>query len=281
MASRHPLHHRFAGDDVAGLAAGDRADVRDRLLIDPAERHGRDRLGGNLHGVDAFLGLDARVHLLPVHRDREVDGGRRPVRDRSAHSRGVEHEPSGRLEAAHVHVPRADQAPLLAHGDHELDRGVGRIRGAPEAASGARGIRRSRTCRRPRGSWSRRCGSRRRPRRSAWIPVSVPAVSMCVDTIIVSSRVPGSTETRLPISSFVTSQPSSPKRASSSFADGFLVPRRAIDRHELQERAHEPIAVDRLNQRHFPLLRKSPDDSSDLGERHHPVGMKSPSPEQG
>ena len=76
------------------------------------------------------------------------------------------------------------------------------------------------------------------------IPVSVPAVSMCVESSTVSGRVPGRTATRFPMSSMDTVQPRAVKLRRELLADLLLMPGRAVDRDQLEKRLHQSVAVD-------------------------------------
>jgi hypothetical protein len=75
---------------------------------------------------------------------------------------------------------------------------------------------------------------------------------MWVEIMIVPSRVPGRTATRLPMASTDTRQPS-PAKPLQVPPDGLLVTGRAVDGDEVQEGRDQPVPVDGLERLH-PLL---------------------------
>jgi uncharacterized membrane protein YbhN (UPF0104 family) len=123
VAAGFAAHPDLLRDDVDGAAARDRADVRGRLVVDPAERHAGDRGGRDLDRAHALLGRHAGVRRATRDRDFEVG---RPGRAREDEAGGVavEHEPARGADAPEVEVPGAEESDFLADREDDLDRRV-------------------------------------------------------------------------------------------------------------------------------------------------------------
>src|SRR5256885_13733192 len=136
VAARLAANPHLVGDDVGRTAALDAADVRGRLRIYAPEPHARDRLGGDLDRAHAALGRHAGVRRLAVHHDLEVVGAR-GAREGEADGVAVEDEAAPSTHAGQVEVLRAEEAHLLADGEHHVERRMAERALAAHAAAPA------------------------------------------------------------------------------------------------------------------------------------------------
>ena len=65
MASCHPLENDGAGHDVAGLPTHEGADVRNGLLVDPAQGHRATASAATLTALMPFSGSTPACAFLP------------------------------------------------------------------------------------------------------------------------------------------------------------------------------------------------------------------------
>ena len=111
-------------DDVAGAAARDRADVRGRLLVDPAEPQVGDRARGGGDRGAALLRHHPGVRRPAVEADADRASGRRAHDHVADRRRLVVDEAELGLERCVVEREGAEQADLLLRREQELDAGV-------------------------------------------------------------------------------------------------------------------------------------------------------------
>ena len=130
-------HERAAlGHDVRRAdAALDGADVRRRPVVEPPERHRRDRARGGEDRAAAVLGPDAGVRRAPVElRPKPVQGGRGDD-DLADRRRVVEHVAESRAQARAVEGLRAAQRVLLGDREQQLEPDRRRLRRAARRAA--------------------------------------------------------------------------------------------------------------------------------------------------
>ena len=120
---------QYSGTMLHGGAAVDQSDVRGRLLVDPAEPHLGDRLGGGEDRRAALLRVHARVRGAAVERDVELLRRRR-AEDDVADRRGLVVDVADlRAQARVVERERAEQADLFLRREEQLDPGVRAVLG--------------------------------------------------------------------------------------------------------------------------------------------------------
>ena len=215
---------RALGDDVGGAdAAGDRADVRGRLGVDPALRHRGDGPRERQDRAAALLRADARVRGAAVELGPDAVVARRGGDHLADRGRVVEHVAELRAQLRRVEVRGAAQAVLLGDGEQQLDArraSLRRSRGGRPRAS-----RRARPCCRRRGSRRARSPSRRRrrPARSARSArpcrgARTAAPSARERPGIRASRLPAPASAGPAASSSATSRPIARRRAVTSSA---------------------------------------------------------------
>ena len=172
-ASASSSHH--SGTMLRALPPCDRADVRGRLLVEPAEPQVGDRACGGRDRGASLLGDHPRVRRPAVEADEHRALVRRAHDHLADRRRLVVDEAELGLERRVVEGARAEQADLLLRREEELDT---RVRPALRRRSVARprSSRRRPTCCRRRGS-SRRRSARCRPRRPR--ARAAPAAARC------------------------------------------------------------------------------------------------------
>src|SRR3954467_10909739 len=113
-------------DVRAARAAADRTHVGGGLLVDAAERHVRDGLGGGEDRRAAGLGADPGVRGLAVELGGEAEVGRRRGDHLADRRRVVEHVAEVGLQLRGVELLGALEGVLLAGGEQQLepDRGA-------------------------------------------------------------------------------------------------------------------------------------------------------------